>query len=118
MAGKNVKLPASIDRVIVTCYGGASHELAVLGAGDKIVAQPSMQRFPQLVKMMPRFKDLPDPGSFDNVNIEAILKLNPDLVVASVTSTKGNQKIEEAGIPVITVSTGVADIDALKKSSR
>ncbi|WP_338817831.1 hypothetical protein MTCOM_14080 [Moorella thermoacetica] len=118
MAGKNVKLPVAINRVIVTCYGGASHELVVLGAGDKIVAQPSMKRFPQLVKMMPHFKDLPDPGTFDNVNIEAILKLKPDLVVASVTSTKGNQKIEEAGIPVINVSTGVADIEALKKEFR
>lgn len=115
MAGKSVEVPEKVEKIAVTCYGGASHEVAILGAGDKIVAQPPMQRFPQLVKMLPGFADVPDVGSFDEVNVEEILKLEPDVVIASVSSEKGNKKIEEAGIPVVTVLTGRADIEGLKK---
>ena len=65
--------------------------------------------------MLPGFADVPDVGSFDEVNVEEILKLEPDVVIASVSSEKGNKKIEEAGIPVVTVLTGRADIEGLKR---
>lgn len=115
MSGKSVKIPAEVNKIVVTCYGGASHEIAVLNAGDKIIAQPSMEKFNQLVTMLPKFKDTPDVGSFDNVNVEEVLKLKPDIVVASVTAATGNKKLEEAGIPVVTVLTGKATIDGLKQ---
>ncbi|PKL58321.1 MAG: ABC transporter substrate-binding protein, partial [Methanomicrobiales archaeon HGW-Methanomicrobiales-5] len=74
--------------------------------------------FPQLVKMVPSFGSSPDVGSFDNVNVEEILRLKPDLIIASVTSPKGNQKISDAGIPVVTVYTGKATIPGLYKEFR
>ena len=50
MAGKSVEVPEKVEKIAVTCYGGASHEVAILGAGDKIVAQPPMQRFHSWLK--------------------------------------------------------------------
>ncbi|MDR3539562.1 MAG: ABC transporter substrate-binding protein [Desulfosporosinus sp.] len=87
----------------------------LLGAADKIIGQPSQKNFPQLMEMDPQFRNLPDVGSFDNINVEEIIKLKPDLVVASVTSPTGNKKLEEAGIPVVSVLTGRATIDGLTK---
>jgi len=115
MANKTVKIPAEVNKIVVTCYGGATNEIVVLGAADKIIGQPVQENFPQLIKMDPQFKNLPDVGSFNNINVEEIIKLKPDLVVASVTSPTGNKKLEEAGIPVVTVLTGRATIDGLTK---
>ncbi|OPY67335.1 MAG: Hemin-binding periplasmic protein HmuT precursor [Syntrophorhabdus sp. PtaU1.Bin002] len=113
MSGKTVMVPRIVNRIVVTCQGGASHEISVLGCADKIIAQPSMKSFPQLLKMYPRLNNIPNAGSFDTVNVEHIMTLKPDIVVASVTSLQGNKKIESLGIPVVTVSTGRANIDRL-----
>lgn len=115
MANITVKIPAVVNKIVVTCYGGATNEIAVLGAADKIIAQPRQENFPQLMKMDPQFKNTPDVGSFDNINVEEIIKLKPDIVVASVTSPTGNKKLEEAGIPVVSVLTGRATINGLQK---
>ena len=115
MANKTVKIPAEVNKIVVTCYGGATNEIVVLGAADKIIGQPAQENFPQLMEMDPQFKNIPDVGSFDNINVEEIIKLKPDLVVASVTSPTGNKKLEEAGIPVVSVLTGRATIDGLTK---
>jgi len=113
MSGKNVTVPVTINKIVVTCYGGASNEIVVLGASDKIVGQPSMQAFPVLVKMYPSLNNTVNAGSFNNVNVEQILKLNPDIVVAGKTSTQGNLAITKAGIPVVTVSIGSGNVSAL-----
>jgi len=113
MSGRTVEIPRVVNRIVITCYGGAGHEIAVLGGADKIVAHPSKWRFPQLQKMYPLFDTLSDAGSFDIVDIERIMVLKPDIVVASVYSVRGNKKIESAGFPVVAVSTGRADIDRL-----
>jgi iron complex transport system substrate-binding protein len=109
MGGNEVTVPKNVNRIVITCYGGATHEIAALGGAEKIVGQPSMLRFPTLVRMYPGFKKTVDPGSFNNVNIEEILNLKPDVVIASLTAEQGNRKIVEAGIPVIRVYTGRAN---------
>lgn len=113
MSGRTVEIPAVINRIAITCYGGASQEIAALGGSDRIVAQPSGSKFPQLSRMYPRLGSVPDAGSFNNVNVEYIISLKPDVVVASVYARQGNRKIESAGIPVVVVTTGLADISRL-----
>ncbi|MDX9715109.1 MAG: ABC transporter substrate-binding protein [Dissulfurispiraceae bacterium] len=115
MSGKTVMTPGTVNRIVVTCQGGASHEVSVLGFADRIVGQPSMKSFPQFLKMFPHFNKIPDAGSFNTVNVEHIMTLKPDVVIASVTSLQGNKKIESLGIPVITVYTGRADTDRLMR---
>lgn len=113
--GARVCLPHAIEKIIVTCYGGASHEIALLGGADKIVAQPSVEKFPQFLKIYQGLANLPDAGSFNNINLEQIMSLSPDIVFASVTSTQGNRRIRELGIPVAVVGTGRTDINSLLK---
>lgn len=112
-SGAAVVLPACRDRILVTCYGGASHEIAILGGAARIVGHPSMARFPLLLKMYPALAGTPDAGSFDNVNIEFAMSLKPDLVVASVVSMKANGRMQKMGIPVVTVGTGWTNVELL-----
>ena len=114
-AGRSVAVPGKVDRLAITCYGGTTHEVAVLGCAEKIVAQPDMKRFPQLLKMFPRFMEVVDPGSFDKVNVEELMKATPDLVLVGVSSKKGNRLIEEAGMPTYTMLIGWAAVDKLKQ---
>ena len=113
--GREIEKPQSIDKAAVTCYGGATHELSILGISENIVAQPSMDRFAQLLKMYPRYKEVLDPGSFDEVNVEELLKVEPDMVFVGITSKKGNELIEDAGMPTFTMLIGTAEIDTVKK---
>ena len=113
--GRVVKVPAKVDKIAVTCYGGATHEMTVLGFADKIVAQPTMNSFPQLKKMFPQYETVIDLGSFNEVNVEEIIKADPDMVFVGVSSPEGNKKIEEAGFPTYTMWIGWAAIDTLKQ---
>lgn len=115
MSGNTVIIPANISRIAITCCGGATHEVMVMGWSDRIVAQPAKCIMPQLSVMQPHFGSVTDAGSFDEVNVEEILALHPDLVIASVTSEKGNAKIRESGIPVITVMIGRGNMSLMKK---
>ena len=110
MGGFSVTIPSEVNRIIVTCMGGATHEIAAMGGASKIVAQLSMQKFPVLLKIYPHFVGLPDVGKFSNVNIEEALTLDPDVLVNSKTCTDINEKMENAGIAVVRVNTGRSDI--------
>jgi len=112
--GKQVTLPQNVKSIVVCCYGGVTHELAALGVQDKIVAQPDMKKFPVLASMYPEFNGLPFVGSFDDVNVEEILKLKPDVVINSVTSNKGNGALENAGITVLQALTGKGNVEKVK----
>lgn len=114
MMGNTVIIPQEINRIVVTCCGGATHEVMVMGAGDKIVAQPAKCIMPELKVMKPGFSGLTDAGSFDEINVEQIIALQPDVVIASVTSEKGNTKLREAGIPVVTVMTGRGNMSQMR----
>ena len=49
--GNEFAMPEKVERIAITCNGGTTHEVVIFGGADKIVAQPSMQKFPQLLKM-------------------------------------------------------------------
>ncbi|MBI9113099.1 ABC transporter substrate-binding protein [Maridesulfovibrio ferrireducens] len=109
-----VTVPESVEKILITCYGGVTNQIVVLGAEDKIVGQPSMKLFPQLLKMRPKLRAIPDAGKFDNINIEEIISLNPDMVFAGIISQKGNKKIEEVGFPLVTMFIGKARVNVMK----
>ncbi len=113
--GREITFPETIDKIAITCNGGTTHEVAIFGGADQIVAQPSMEKFPQLLKMYPQFKNVTNAGSFDDINIEQLMATEPDIVLVGVTSKKGNALIEEAGKPTYTMLIGSAGIDSLKQ---
>lgn len=113
--GREITFPESIERIAITCNGGTTHEVAIFGAADKIVAQPSMENFPQLLIMYPHFNDVVNAGSFDDINIEQLLQQDPDIALVGISSKKGNALIEEAGLPTYTMLIGWAAIDTLQQ---
>ncbi len=112
---REVKIPDQLNRIVITCNGGTTHEVAIFGGADKIVAQPSMKTFPQLMKMYPQFNSVTNAGSFDDINIETIVSLEPDIALVGVSSSKGNAQIEDVGIPTYVMLIGWAAIDNLKQ---
>ncbi|MDX9872843.1 MAG: ABC transporter substrate-binding protein [Clostridia bacterium] len=112
---REVAVPDSIERVAITCQGGTTHQISVMGASGKITAQPAMTQFPMLLKMFPHFNSVINGGSFDNVNIEEIIKADPDMVFVGVTSAKGNKLIEDTGFATYTMYIGSADVETQKK---
>jgi iron complex transport system substrate-binding protein len=113
--GREVTIPDKVEKIAITCYGGATHEMTVLGFADNIVAQATMKNFPQLRKMFPQYEKVVDPGSFNEVNVEEIIKADPDMVFVGISSKEGNKKIEDAGFPTYTMWIGWAAIDTLKQ---
>ena len=114
-AGREVAIPEKVERLAITCNGGAHQELTILGASDRIVAMPSTKKFPQLQTMFPAYADVVDAGSFDDVNLEEMIKADPDFIFVGLSSKEGNAKLEEAGFPIYTMLIGWADIDTLKQ---
>lgn len=112
-ADRTVCIPEKVERIVITCYGGASQEIALLMGGDKIVAQPGVGRFQAFVTVYPSMKDVPSVGSFSDVNIESLMKLHPSIVFAGVVSKKMNDRIEAAGFPTYTMGIGLHTIDSL-----
>ena len=111
--GKEICIPKTIDTIVITCYGGASQEIALFKEADKIVAHPSVNHFHQFLKMYPYLKDVQNVGSFSNVNIEALIKVNPSIVFVGATSLHTNESISAIGFPVYTLGIGRHDIASL-----
>lgn len=114
-AGREITFPEKINKIAITCNGGTTHEVTIFGGADMIVAQPSMAKFPQLLKMYPQFKDVTNAGSFDDVNIEQLMGTEPDIALVGISSKKGNALIEEVGLPTYTMLIGWAGVDSLKQ---
>lgn len=113
--GNEVAVPEKLERVAITCNGGTTHEAIIFGGADKIVAEPSMEAFPQLLRMFPQLNDVVNGGSFDDVNVETIAATEPDIALCGVSSDKGNAQIEEIGIPVYVMLIGWAAVDTIKQ---
>lgn len=61
MGGNDVTVPADVQRIIITCYGGATQEVAVMDGESKVIAQPP-QSFPDFLKMYPDLTNVPRCG--------------------------------------------------------
>lgn len=72
----------------------ATEMLFAIGARDRIVGVSSYDRFPPPVASLPKVGGLLDP------NVERLLSLRPDLVIAYGTQTDLRQQLASAGIPM------------------
>lgn len=94
-AGRAVTLSSPVDRIISLAPHNTEN-LFSAGAGSKIVGVSEYSDYP------PTAKNIPSVGSHIQFNLEAILALEPDLVVAWRSgNTSGTlQQIERFGIPI------------------
>jgi iron complex transport system substrate-binding protein len=103
-----VQAPA---RRIVSLIPAVTEMLFALGAGDRIVAVSSFDKFPPEVEKIPRVGALLDP------NLEKILSLKPDLVVVYHSQEDLRRQLERGGVPTYTYAhAGLADVTATIRS--
>jgi len=96
--------PADAHR-IVSIIPATTEMLFAMGAGDRVAAVGSYDRFPPEVDKLPRVGALLDP------NVERILSLRPDLVILYTSQTDLRTQMERAGVPYYAyVHRGLPDI--------
>lgn len=111
LAGNDVKVksPQTLDNYIITSWKGALGASVLLGQLDKVSGMCSTENFPWLRHAFPNVAKIKDFGSFDEINIEEILKADPDAVISPASSTKANDKLSSLNIPVLVDGIDIED---------
>lgn len=107
-AGLQASLAASGEqspRRIISLIPAATEMLFAIGAGPRVVAVGSYDRYP------PEATKLPTVGALIDPNVERILSLKPDLVIIYASQTDLKQQLSRAGIGVFEYRhAGLADV--------
>jgi iron complex transport system substrate-binding protein len=104
MMGNKVEIPVEVKR-IADSWQAHNEVVAMLGAGDKIVATiHTPQSRPWLFKVVPALSNAKTTFDANGVKIEELIKTKPDLVFVS-QGDKSAKTITEAGIPVVEFKT-------------
>lgn len=93
--GRNVSLPTPAQR-IVSLAPHVTEQLYAAGAGAKVVAASDYSDYPEEARRLPRV------ASSGTVNLEMVLALKPDLVVAwrLEATAPALARLESLGVPV------------------
>jgi iron complex transport system substrate-binding protein len=103
--GTVVKIDAE-PRTIVSLTPAVTETLFAVGAGSRVVATDDSSDYP------PEAKALPDVVTFGTVDVEKIVALDPDLVIAGgagFTSAEAIATLRSFDIPVVVVTTPSID---------
>jgi iron complex transport system substrate-binding protein len=93
-SGQRQAAPASVSpRRIISVIPATTEMLFAIGAGDRMVAAGTFDRFPPEVDKLPRVGGLLDPDT------ERILALRPDLVIVYNTQSELKARLDRAGVP-------------------
>jgi len=93
--GREITLAGNPER-IVSLAPSTTEILFAVGAGDQVVGRDEFSDYPEEVKALPSIG-----GSFGEYNVEAIVALNPDLVIAAEINTPELVKqLEDLGVTV------------------
>lgn len=96
--GKTIALAAPAQR-IVSLSPASTETLFALGAGSQMVGRDTFSDYPEQAKTIPDIG-----GGFGELNIEAILAQNPDLVFTSaLTPPEQIKALTDAGLTVFTL---------------
>jgi iron complex transport system substrate-binding protein len=109
--GRPVSIPTKVRR-IVTLTPNVTEILYAIGAGDRIVATDDFSNYPAAAKKLPKVGGL-------QPNVEKIVSLRPDLVIASTEGNQPNlaQALAAADVPLYVVRTDrLADIAATMRT--
>lgn len=97
--GREVALPSKVER-IVSMAPNITEILFALGVGDRLVGVTDYCNYPPEVEGKERI------GGFVNPNLEAIVQLEPDLVIATADGNPRDRilQLERLGIPVFVIA--------------
>lgn len=104
--GRTVSVPDTVQRVVVLQHQ-ALDVMIQLGTQDTVVGvlEKWDKYLPGAAKCMKNIKDMPTPGGLSSVNMEALLSLNPDLVIVTHYAPEEMiDRISKAGIPAVALS--------------
>lgn len=105
--GREVHLPDIVNRAVILQHQTLNIALQ-LDAMDKVVGvldEWKKQLGADYARLAPGLADLPTPGGLKGVNIEALLKLEPDVVfVTNYAPEDMIRQMEQVGLPVVAVS--------------
>lgn len=105
--GRRVTIPKEPQRIISTAPA-VTEILFALGLGEKVVGVSTFCNYPEEAKTKEKI------GTFQSPNIEKILSLKPDLVVATGGVQRQTvEKLEQLGIPVFVSYPGTLE-DVIK----
>jgi iron complex transport system substrate-binding protein len=116
-AGTLVTVPAEPHR-IVSLTPGTTEILFALGAGDRVVATDSASDYPATARQLPHV------ASFGAIDIEQVVALGADLIVAGgagYTPPDGIARLRSLGLPVLVVYAAsvrgvLADVELLGRA--
>ncbi len=91
--------PPEAPQRIVSLAPSVTETLYALGLGPSVVGVTEFCTWP------PEVKDKPRVAGFSDVNFEAVVRANPDLVVMPIDKTDNMGMLEGLGIPVLTLNT-------------
>lgn len=121
MLGRQVEVPDEAQEVAGLGIG-AIRTLVYLETTDRIVGSSATDKklndtLPYLLAH-PEITALPEIESSESVNLESIVSLSPDVIIASYYSTADADRIQEdTGIPVVVVRPGEGASEPLNYSS-
>ncbi len=112
MVGRHVIVPVKVSRICPLKWG-STRILVYLNASKKIVGisefekNRGMKVLPYLIAH-PEFKNLPIVQTGFSPNVEKIIELRPDLIIASYYTAGEADKLQErTGIPVVVIKPGL-----------
>lgn len=109
--GRKVTVPVTVRRAVVLQHQ-ALGIIVELGAADRVVGilRTWATQIPGIDRLSPRLETLPTPGDLTTVNVEDLLRLNPDVVfVTSYAPPAMMHQLEQAGIPTIAISLALGE---------
>jgi iron complex transport system substrate-binding protein len=93
---------------IISLAPSVTEVLFALGLGDRVAGVTSFCRYP------PEAARLPQVGGYLDLNLEAIVGLDPDLVVLIQDHDAARARLDELGVPTLQVDQ--ADLDGILRS--
>jgi len=100
-AGREVRLPARVERV-VCLWPESACVLYAVGAGDLVIGVDARTpQHPVLRRVWPGLQDLPVVGTLTSANTERLLVQRPDLVIVSARSAALAERLSRLGLTVV-----------------
>ncbi|WP_153914562.1 cobalamin-binding protein [Shewanella sp. TC10] len=95
------QLPSSSQRLLALSPHSVEMLFAI-GAGDRIIGTVDFADYPEQAKSIPRI------GSYRHIDIEKVLRMQPDLVIVSASDTSETilAQLTKLGLPVFNTSVG------------
>lgn len=102
-AGGRVGDRTEAPRRIVSLLPSLTESVWTLGGGERLVGVDRYSNWP------PEIADLPRLGGLDDTDVETIVALAPDLVLASTSSARAVERLRALGLEVLALDTDTWD---------